>query len=127
MRAYSLYSLATASLASGDPTAAGRYARDALTIKHRLHDLLGAAMAIDLLAAAVAVSAPASAATLLGTADVLWRSVGQVQVGMPQLMATRKACEDQRVQLSSGDGPDGLSWEIVVVGDGGVVGSLPCR
>ncbi|MFI9030265.1 ATP-binding protein [Streptomyces sp. NPDC053560] len=95
MRGYALYFLSTAALTSGDPPTAVRYARASLKIKWRLHDTLGAALALDALAPAVAAIDPEKAARLLGIADTLWRSFGLTQMGTPGLIATRQACAQQ--------------------------------
>ncbi|WP_157869006.1 ATP-binding protein, partial [Streptomyces atriruber] len=102
MRGYALYFLSTAALTKGDPATAVGHARAALKIKWRLHDMLGAALALDALAQAVAAIDPQTAPRLLGIADTLWRSFGLTQMGTPGLIAARQACA-QRIRESIGD------------------------
>ncbi|MEU6766755.1 hypothetical protein ABZ916_30180 [Streptomyces sp. NPDC046853] len=100
MRSFAFYLLAGAALGNGDPASAVRHARDGLAIKWRLHDILGAALSIDILTSAM--DDPEQTARLLGIADVLWRSVGGAQLGNLDLVAARRACE-RRVRDAIGD------------------------
>ncbi|MGI5469705.1 ATP-binding protein [Streptomyces sp. CA-132043] len=102
MRGYALYFLSMAALTNGDPPTAVRHARASLKIKWSLHDILGAALALDALAPAVAAIDPQTAARLLGIADTLWRSFGLTQMGTPGLIAARQACA-QQIRESIGD------------------------
>ncbi|MFB4266986.1 NB-ARC domain-containing protein [Nonomuraea sp. GTA35] len=93
-RAYGDVLRAQAELACGRPEQARAYAKAALEVKWRLHDSLGMAMAIDVLApAAVAAGEGERAARMLGLADQIWDTVGKHQIGTPELVAARRACE----------------------------------
>ncbi|MFD3575229.1 ATP-binding protein [Streptomyces sp. NPDC058644] len=100
MRSFAFYMLSRVALGNGDPASAARHARDALSIKWRLHDVFGAAMSIDALTSAMAD--PEQTGRLLGISDVLWRSSGVARMGDPELMATRQACE-RRIRDAIGD------------------------
>ncbi|MFC6065739.1 ATP-binding protein [Streptomyces ochraceiscleroticus] len=102
MRGYALYFLSMAALNNGDPTTAVRHARASLKVKRRLHDTLGASLALDALAPAVAAIDPERAARLLGIADTLWCSFGLTQMGTPELIAARQACA-QQIREAMGD------------------------
>ncbi|GGM16272.1 hypothetical protein GCM10010129_70590 [Streptomyces fumigatiscleroticus] len=95
-RAYGDYVRAMAALGLGRAEEAAAHARTALDGKRRLHDSLGIALVIDVLAgAAVAAGRAHAAAWLLGIADQVWHTLGSPQMGSPELLAARKACEDQ--------------------------------
>ncbi|MEW1924989.1 hypothetical protein [Streptomyces sp. NPDC088360] len=100
MRSYAFYMLSSAAQGNGDPASAVRHARAALPIKWRLHDVFGAALSIDALTSATAD--PEQTGRLLGISDTLWRSVGVAQMGSPDLVAARQACE-RRVRDAVGD------------------------
>ncbi|WP_051831674.1 ATP-binding protein [Streptomyces violens] len=98
------YMRALAALGLGRPGEAMAHARTAVKGKHRLHDSLGIAMAIDLLASATAASGHAErAARLLGIAERIWHTLGTPQMGMPELVAARQACETEARRLIGGD------------------------
>ncbi|MBZ4017318.1 ATP-binding protein [Streptomyces purpurogeneiscleroticus] len=97
LRAWGDLFRAQAELARGRPAAAQEHARSALDVKHRLHDSLGMAMALDVLArAAAAQGGSVQVARLLGLAQQLWDALGgRWQVGIPAWIAARHACEQQ--------------------------------
>ncbi|WP_419996339.1 ATP-binding protein [Streptomyces boninensis] len=98
-RAWADYMIALAELGRGDTAAAAAHARTALDGKWRLHDSLGSAMTVDVLAQAAARPGSACdgrrAARLLGAGDRIWHTLGVPQMGMPELIAARAACEKQ--------------------------------
>ncbi|MCX5205935.1 NB-ARC domain-containing protein [Streptomyces sp. NBC_00237] len=103
MRAYGDFMCARAELARGRPAAALVHARNSWTVKRRLRDPLGMAMALDVLAVAAATDGRATdSAHLLGLAQQLWDNLGQSQVGVAEWTATRDSCE-QQARLSLGD------------------------
>ncbi|WP_055564061.1 ATP-binding protein [Streptomyces atriruber] len=98
------YMRALASLGLGHAGQAAAHARTALDGKHRLHDSLGIAMAVDLLASAAIASGRAGrAARLLGIAERIWHTLGAPQAGMPEFVAARSACEAQARGLIGDD------------------------
>ncbi|MBZ4016875.1 ATP-binding protein [Streptomyces purpurogeneiscleroticus] len=103
-RAWGDYLRALAALGVGRTEEAAVHARTALDGKHRLHDSIGIAMAIDLLASTAIASRHAErAARLLGTGEQFWRTLGAPQKGMPELVAAREACEQQARRLIGDD------------------------
>ncbi|MFD0479263.1 hypothetical protein ACFQ0B_72155 [Nonomuraea thailandensis] len=94
-RAYGDVLRAQAELACGRPERARAYAMAALEVKWRLHDSLGMAMAIDVLAPAAVAAGGERAARMLGLADQIWDTVGKHQIGTPELVAARRACESE--------------------------------
>ncbi|MFC5825531.1 ATP-binding protein [Nonomuraea insulae] len=102
-RAYGDVLRAQADMACGRAEAAQKYAQAGLEVKWRLHDSVGMAMAIDVLApAAVANGQGERAARMLGVARQIWDTLGKGQVGLPELVAARRACES-RVREVLGD------------------------
>ncbi|MCX5205659.1 NB-ARC domain-containing protein [Streptomyces sp. NBC_00237] len=103
-RAWGDYLRALAALALGRAAEAEAHAREALDGKRRVRDSLGIAMALEALAAARLVSGHAErAAQLLGTADRVWQTLGSPQLGAPELVAARQACEEQARQAIGDD------------------------
>ncbi|GAA2265663.1 hypothetical protein GCM10010145_34740 [Streptomyces ruber] len=103
-RAWGDYMRALAALGLGRAEEAATHARTALDGKRRLRDSLGIAMAVDLLAsAAVAARNAAQAARFLGVAERIWRTLGTPQMGMPELVAARRACEAEARRLLGDD------------------------
>ncbi|GGY90757.1 hypothetical protein GCM10010365_06450 [Streptomyces poonensis] len=101
-RAYGDYVRALASLGLERAEEATAHARTALDGKLRLHDSTGIALAVDVLASASAAAGHAEqAARLLGIAEQVWHALGTPQMGAPELVAAREACEKQaRAALS---------------------------
>ncbi|WP_051831515.1 ATP-binding protein [Streptomyces violens] len=96
MRAYGDVMRAHAELACSRPEAALRYARAALKVKHRLHDSLGCALALDVLAVATGADGQSEcAAWLLGLARHAWDTIGLPQAGIPEFVTARRSCEQQ--------------------------------
>ncbi|WP_344482541.1 ATPase [Nonomuraea monospora] len=94
MRAYADLFRAQAELSLGRNDAAQAYARSALEIKHRLHDSIGIALALDVLACAASASGHGEpAARRLGLAQQVWDTVGRAQIGIQEWVAARETCE----------------------------------
>ncbi|MFC6064318.1 ATP-binding protein [Streptomyces ochraceiscleroticus] len=103
-RAWGEYTCALAALGLGRTEEAAVHARTALEGKHRLHDSLGTAMAVDVLASVAIASGHAErAARLLGIAEHIWQTLGIPQLGSPDLLAARTACETQARRLLGDD------------------------
>ncbi|MEU4998505.1 NB-ARC domain-containing protein [Streptomyces sp. NPDC021622] len=103
VRAYGDYLRALAVLGLRRAEEAAAHARTALDGKRRLHDSLGIAVTVDLLASATVASGHAEhSARLLGLSQQLWHTVGTPQMGSPELIAARTACEEQ-ARLLLGD------------------------
>jgi predicted ATPase len=95
MRSLSDWFRARAELLHGRLHAAQTYGRAALTVKHRLHDSQGVALAVDLLAATACDGGQGErAARLLGLGQQVWSSHGLPQIGLAELVAARQACEE---------------------------------
>ncbi|MFC6542475.1 ATP-binding protein [Nonomuraea salmonea] len=96
MRAYADLFRAQAELALGRYEPAQRYARASLELKHRLHDSIGIALALDVLACAAAASGQGEpAARLLGLAQQVWDTIGRAQIGIHEWVEARTRCERQ--------------------------------
>ncbi|MEV5558222.1 NB-ARC domain-containing protein [Nonomuraea wenchangensis] len=96
MRAYADLFRGMAELELGHADRAQEHARVALGVKHRLHDNLGVALALDVLSRAAAASGQGEhAARLLGMGRRLWREIGQAQLGISPWVAARDAAERQ--------------------------------
>ncbi|QYC41205.1 Putative HTH-type transcriptional regulator [Nonomuraea coxensis DSM 45129] len=96
MRAYADLFRGMAELELGHAGRAQEHARAALGVKHRLHDNLGVALALDVLSRAAAASGQGEhAARLLGMGQRLWREIGQAQLGISAWVAARDAAERQ--------------------------------
>jgi predicted ATPase len=95
VRAYADFFRAQAEMVRGRPAAAVIYAQAALEIKHRMHDTLGVAMALDVLASAAAATGRGErAARLLGLAQQVWHRQGALpQAGIREWVAARRAGE----------------------------------
>ncbi|GGY10117.1 hypothetical protein GCM10010358_73330 [Streptomyces minutiscleroticus] len=103
-RAWADYVHGLAARGLGRPEEADVHARAALEGKALLHDSLGIGMALDLLASVAADSGHGQrAARLLGTAQQVWNTLGRSQIGVPELVAARTACEHQ-AREAIGDG-----------------------
>ncbi|WP_079170007.1 ATP-binding protein [Mangrovactinospora gilvigrisea] len=100
LRAWAEHMRALAALGLGRTEEAEALARAAVDGKRHLDDWTGIAMNIELLAAAAVRSGRAeNAARLLGTAEVLWHTIGVPQSGVPVLIASHTACEDRTREL----------------------------
>ncbi|MFC5831816.1 ATP-binding protein [Nonomuraea insulae] len=96
MRAYADLFRAQAELTLGRFEAAQSYARAALEIKHRLHDSIGIALALDVLACADSASGQGEpAARRLGLAQQVWDTIGRAQIGIHEWVSARDVCERQ--------------------------------
>ncbi|MYY87051.1 MULTISPECIES: LuxR family transcriptional regulator [unclassified Streptomyces] len=100
MRAWGDYLRALAALQLGRAAEAAAHARTALGGKRRLHDSVGMAMSLDVLACAyVACGHAEQAARILGIGEQIWHGLGTPQMGSPDLVAARAACEQQARRL----------------------------
>ncbi|MEV0391437.1 hypothetical protein [Nonomuraea sp. NPDC050643] len=96
MRAYADLFRARGELSLGRFEAAQTYARAALETKHRLHDNIGIALALDILACAAAASGQGEhAARRLGLAQQVWDTIGRAQIGIREWVSARQTCERQ--------------------------------
>ncbi|MER5258167.1 hypothetical protein [Streptomyces sp. NPDC002855] len=96
IRAYADYVQGLAERGLGRMDQAAAHARTALKGKALLHDSIGSATAIDVLASLDAVTGRGErAARLLGIGQQIWDTTGPPQVGVPELLAARQACERQ--------------------------------
>ncbi|KUF18942.1 ATP-binding protein [Streptomyces silvensis] len=94
MRAYGDFFLAQAELKRHRPAAARRHARDALEVKHRMHDSLGIGLTVAVLARVASAEGQAErVARLLGLADQVWDTVGEPQAGVTELITACQECE----------------------------------
>ncbi|GAB3908059.1 hypothetical protein GCM10029964_107220 [Kibdelosporangium lantanae] len=92
--AYAHWVLAFTAAGQGRLHRATELARESLRIKYVFHDLLGMAVAIELLALlAVSTGAPERAAVLLGCAHRIWPRVGAQLFGSDHFNATHRQCE----------------------------------
>lgn len=92
-RAYALYVLAYAAWAAGEHARARALLTECITVDHRFNDLVGLALAIELLALVTASEGdPAEAAVLQGAAAPVWDSVGVAVFGSVHFAAPREMC-----------------------------------
>jgi predicted ATPase/DNA-binding CsgD family transcriptional regulator len=97
-QAYAIYVLALCAWVSGDFQKADRLGRECLRIKRTFHDLLGIVLAIEVLAWIAASQGDAArAATLLGTTNEIWQSVGYPMFGSRYFSAPHGQCESTTV------------------------------
>ncbi|MFI0410053.1 ATP-binding protein [Actinomadura sp. 3N508] len=98
------YVQALADLNTGQLGSAESHARAAFENVRRLGDSWGMALALDALAmATAALGQLEAAARLLGAGERLWQlTYGRSQLGSPQLMNARRACE-QQIRTALGD------------------------
>ncbi|MEH0576056.1 LuxR C-terminal-related transcriptional regulator [Streptomyces sp. B21-108] len=88
--------LALAHSVRGDWAQAQRHAREAMRLKHAVHDVLGMGLTLDLLARiAAAREAHERAAVLLGGADRAWADVDRDRWGAACLTSTRRTTEER--------------------------------
>ncbi|MEU5170112.1 ATP-binding protein [Streptomyces mutomycini] len=94
--AYALYVLGYAALRSGLGRRARRMLGESLSIAHAFHDLLGTALALELLALVTVTEGDAAeAAVLQGAADRIWPSVGLRLFGSAHYGRPRAECEER--------------------------------
>ncbi|MFI1027997.1 ATP-binding protein [Streptomyces sp. NPDC020951] len=94
--------LALAHSVRGDWERAQRHGREAIRLKHAVHDVLGMGLTLDLLARiATARGAHEHAAVLLGGADRAWADVDRDRWGSACLNSTRRGSEE-RVRAAIG-------------------------
>ncbi|MBB5101257.1 ATP-binding protein [Streptomyces spectabilis] len=102
-RAFADYVHGQAAYGLGRFAEAAAHARTALEGKALLHDSIGIATAVDLLASLAATAGQGErAARLLGMGQRTWADIGRPQLGIPELIAAREACE-RRARASAGD------------------------
>ncbi|MBP2323285.1 putative ATPase/DNA-binding SARP family transcriptional activator [Kibdelosporangium banguiense] len=91
--AYAFWVLAFITASREQPVYATELARESLRIKHAFNDLLGVAVAIELLALlAVMTGDAARSAALLGAAHQIWPRVGAQLFGSAHFNATHQQC-----------------------------------
>ncbi|CAM3587280.1 LuxR C-terminal-related transcriptional regulator [Kibdelosporangium persicum] len=94
--AYAIYGLALVALSRGDLRQAAEYGRQCLRIKREFKDQLGIVLAVEVLAWTEAAHANWDrAATMLGAAQRIWRSVGYPMFGSLYFGAPRADCVTQ--------------------------------
>jgi predicted ATPase/DNA-binding SARP family transcriptional activator len=92
-RAYALYVLGFVATAKGDLVLADAHTRESLRIKHRFNDLLGIALAVELLALLAALTGQGERCTvLLGGADRIWPAIGMPLFGSANFAASHDQC-----------------------------------
>lgn len=92
---WALWVLGLAAWTEGNAQQAGSYARECLRLKQQINDLVGMAMAIELLAWSAVDQDAESAARLLGASHTLWREIGRPLFGFAPYVAQHRASEDQ--------------------------------
>ncbi|MEQ7011044.1 hypothetical protein ABN028_33180 [Actinopolymorpha sp. B17G11] len=94
VRSYSLHHLALAEWRSGSFAQAAAHARHALRIKRTFSDLVGIALAVELLAwIAADEGAPERATVLLGVAQQIWQPIGQPLFSSENWTKPHQQCE----------------------------------
>ncbi|MFI9627733.1 ATP-binding protein [Streptomyces sp. NPDC052042] len=102
---YALNVRAFAALQEGRPGRARALLGESLTDAHTFHDLVGSALALELLALVTVVEGDAAEAALLrGAADRIWASVGPPLFGSAYFGRSRARCE-RLARRELGDGP----------------------
>ncbi|MFP3988223.1 AAA family ATPase [Streptomyces sp. E11-3] len=105
IRAFADYVQGQAAFGLGRLDEAATHTRTALKGKAALHDSIGIAMALDLLASVAAATGQGErAARLLGISQRIWDTTGRSQVGLPDLLAAREACERQARETTGDTG-----------------------
>ena len=105
-RSYALWVLGFVTWRDGNNSEALRHARDGLAIQRGFNDPVGAALMIELLAwVHVGVGERARAATLLATADSLWRQIGTTIGAFGPLLLEHHARCRQAIGGASTDRP----------------------
>lgn len=93
---YALWGLGFVEFRRGELAQAQEVLRESVRIKWFFHDILGLAMAVDLLAWTEAASgAGERAAMLLGAAGQLWHTFGHQLFGSRDFIAHREQCEER--------------------------------
>ncbi|MER5490849.1 regulator [Streptomyces sp. NPDC002490] len=103
---YALLVLAYAAWSEGDPARARRLLEEGLVIGHAFGDLLGVALAVELLALVTLDEGdPGEAAVLQGAAGGLWPSAGRHSLGPASPRAARapRALGERRARAALGD------------------------
>jgi predicted ATPase len=117
-RSYLDHQLSLVALFTTGPEDAAAYARTMLESKRLLGDAFGIALGLDLLAAALAAGGRAEqAASVYGTGEAYWRSVGHPQRGTPELRAVRERCE-ATARTALGDSGYAAAYARGVAADG---------
>ncbi|MEV0123052.1 regulator [Streptomyces sp. NPDC050703] len=94
--AYALYVLGYAAWTRGETEAARELVTRSLDLNHRFNDLLGTALAVELLALFTAAAGDAAeAAVLQGAASRVWPSVGLPLFGSGNFGGPHMVCEEQ--------------------------------
>ncbi|MCR6483173.1 LuxR C-terminal-related transcriptional regulator [Amycolatopsis sp. OK19-0408] len=103
--AYAIYVQALVALGRGDFAGAGEHGRHCLRVKREFDDLLGIALAIEVLAWNEAAQGHwEPAATMLGSAQPIWQAVGFPMFGSRYFGAPHGECES-RTREALGDAP----------------------
>ncbi|CAM5359921.1 hypothetical protein SPURM210S_02381 [Streptomyces purpurascens] len=96
VRSYVLRILALAHTVRRDWPRAERHAREALRLKHAVHDIIGMALTLDLLASIAAErGAHRHAALLMGGADRVWADIDTGRWGSHTLNSVRRDSEER--------------------------------
>ncbi|MFC9505589.1 LuxR C-terminal-related transcriptional regulator [Streptomyces sp. NPDC057002] len=96
VRSYVLRILALAHSVRRDWPRAERHAREALRLKHAVHDIIGIALTLDLLASIAAErGAHRHAALLMGGADRVWADIDTGRWGAHTLNSVRRDSEER--------------------------------
>jgi non-specific serine/threonine protein kinase len=94
-RSWALWVLGAAAWSEGDARQAGTYARECLRIKQELNDLVGVALAIELLAWSVTGQGAERTARLLGASHTLWQEIGKPLFGFTPYVTRHQLSEEQ--------------------------------
>ena len=109
--AYAIYVQALVALGRGDFARAVRNGRECVRIKQEFHDLLGIVLAIEVLAwTAAAQRRWEQAATMLGSAQSIWRTVGFPMFGSRHFGAPHGDCV-AKTREALGDEPFEAAFE----------------
>ncbi|WP_329313027.1 AAA family ATPase [Streptomyces sp. NBC_01278] len=103
-KAYALYVLAYAALDAADTAGARLLLTECVTINHAFRDLVGLALAVELLALVTAAEdRPAEAAVLQGAAEPMWDGVGLQLFGSGYFNAPRLMCRERAGEVLGAD------------------------
>ncbi|WP_370869133.1 LuxR C-terminal-related transcriptional regulator [Streptomyces sp. CRCS-T-1] len=104
VRSYVLRILALAHTVRRDWPRAERHAREALRLKHAVHDIIGIALTLDLLASIAAErGAHRHAALLMGGADRVWADIDTGRWGAHTLNSVRRDSEERATRALGRD------------------------